>query len=317
MELIDNLNQVELKEAIVKTVAYFDIFEFPLTGYEIWQLINLKYNLVEVIKILNSGIVELGNKNGFYYLAGREDIIVERMKRYNYYRRKYKLAVRAAKIFKVIPWIKMVAVSNLMGEHNLRDESDIDLFIITEDKKIWLTRFFCIVISKLLGWRPQVGKTRDKICLSFFVSQEKLNLSDLRLKSKRDIYFIYWLAGLVPIYDIDETYEQFILANNWLIEQLPNWQPFRQRQQLKLKPFSAFYGEMIDLLFAGLEQRLKIIQLRLLPTDLKNIMNRDTRVVINDQVLKLHLNDRREEYQRLYENKIRNLEEIKHGIKTD
>jgi ATP-dependent protease HslVU (ClpYQ) peptidase subunit len=50
--------------------------------------------------------------------------------------------------------------------------------------------------------------------------------------------------------------------------------------------------------------------------------------VINDQVLKLHLNDRREEYRQLYENKIitalagsrnggRNLEKIKPGIKTD
>ncbi len=326
MELKNNINQTQLREAIVKTVAYFDLFEFPLTGYEIWQYLNVKCELAEVMAILNEEIQpplpplsggQIESKNGFYCLVGREDIIIERMRRYNYYWRKYKLAVRAAKIFKVIPWIKMIAISNLMGEHNLRDESDIDLFIITEDKKIWLTRFFCIVISKLLGWRPQVGKTRDKICLSFFVSQEKLNLSDLRINNKIDIYFIYWLAGLVPVYDTDDTYEQFILANNWLIEQLPNWQPFKQRQYFKLKPFSAFYGEITDLLLAGLEQRLKIIQLRLLPTNLKNIMNLDTRVVINDRVLKLHLNDRREEYRQLYENKIRNLEKIKSGIKTD
>ncbi|MDP2736253.1 MAG: hypothetical protein Q8O59_00495 [bacterium] len=321
---------LEFKEAIIKVIAFFDMFDYPLTLQEIWLNLSVKCELFEVIAALEKmawkspvpvyikgGKVE--HQNGFYFLSGRGAIIEERLKRYNFTDRKFKRTMFVARIFKFIPWIKMVAVGNLLGAHNLKDSSDIDFFIVAEDKRIWLTRFFCIGVTKFLGLRPQANNSRDKICLSFYVSDKALDLSGLMLKQKNldsrlrgndkeddDIYFIYWLAGLTPLYDAASTYQELIKANQWLYASLPNWQPVDPARKRLIKPFTRqFYHEAVNLFIGGLEPQCKKFQLRLLPKQLKDLMNLDDKVVINDQIIKLHANDRREEYREKFFNKIK------------
>jgi hypothetical protein len=326
MEIDYLKKQIELEEAIVRTIAFFDLFSYPLTVFEIWKYLDIKCELSEIMESLDN-ITEkspnslfererIGNKNGFYFLIGREEIIKERMARYNYTDRKFKRAVWVAKIFKFIPWIKMIAIGNIIGAHNLKKESDIDFFIITENKRIWISRFFCVLIIKILGLRPNHEKTKDKICLSFFVSEEDLNLERLMLKKEypetqrdpssrapqddkigKDIYFIYWLAGLTSIYDRDNTFEKFINKNDWLKNYLPNWQSSEASHRYDAgQGFSWFYRDTIDMFFGGLEKRIKEFQMEIMPRQIKDMMNLDNRVVVDDGIIKLHVNDRREEY---------------------
>ena len=308
----------------MRTVAYFDMFDYALTSFEIWQNLSKKNQLMEVVDALEQGVEVLESRNGFYFLAGRGLTVETRLARYTATDRKFKRALALMKIYKFIPWLKMVAMGNLMGAHNLREESDIDLFIVTQAKRIWLTRFFCVLVAKVLGLRPSQGRSRDKICLSFFVSVEQMDLSGLMLNNsphpllsggqiksplppllkganKADIYFIHWLANLTPIYDPPRVYEKFILANSWLRDYLPNWQSrlvSPRRNGGSARP--EFYGEMIDLFIGGLESWFKKQQLKLLPEELRGLKNLDTRVVMNGQIIKLHANDRREEYREKY-----------------
>jgi len=315
---------LELKEAIVKTIAFFDMFDYPLTANEIWRNLSVNSELVRVMAALeeitplspplSGGIIE--SENGFYFLSRRKELAAERQKRYSAADKKFKRALLLAKIYKFIPWVKLIAVGNLMGAHNLKPESDIDFFIITEKKRVWLTRFGCAGIAQILGLRPKPGDIKNKICLSFFISQEAMDLSTLILKSPHpvrlsvrdeapllkgaegeDVYFIYWLAGLKPIYDSGGVYEEFMEKNNWLKNYLPNWRPavWSERRDSGSGP-NVFYHDLIDMFFGGLEPWFKKVQLKLMPRRLKELMNRDTRVVANDKVLKLHANDRREEY---------------------
>ena len=315
MEIGEIKTEKSIAEAIVETIAFFDLFSYPLTGFEVWKYLGAKCELSDVLEILEDitkkpplvpplqgGQVEkrgqIESKNGFYFLAGREEIIKERMARYNYTDKKFKRVVWLAKIFKFIPWIKTIAVGNIIGTHNLKKESDIDLFIITEENRVWLTRFFCILITKILGLRPKPENMQDKICLSFFISEEAMNLEKLMLPDGSDIYFIYWLAGLVPVYDKDGIYNKFIGANGWLKNYLPNWEAGEINYRRNAgKSFSWFYRDTIDMFFGGLERRIKNWQIKILPKQLATIMNLDTRVVASDSVIKLHSNDRREEYE--------------------
>jgi hypothetical protein len=320
----------EIGEAIVETVAFFDLFVYPLTDFELWQYSKIKCSLADIKNILFTAKI-LETEDGFYYLVGRSEIIETRRKRYNYSDKKFKRARLVARFFKIIPWIKMIAVSNIIGTHNLKEQSDIDLFIITEKKRVWLTRFFCAGFMKILGLRPKEGEEKDKICLNFYVSEGGMDLRRLMLgdnniskdnldrnknreleirnwKFDSDIYFIYWLVGLVPIYDSGGMYERFIAVNNWLKEYLPNWQPVKMVKRRKAcQGLPKIYHDIVDLLLGGLEQNVKKWQLKKMPTSLRNIMNKDTRVIVNDEVLKLHIKDRREEYRKKYLQKVNEL----------
>jgi len=344
---IEYNKQNNIKEAIMEVIAFFDLFDYPLTELELWQYLSVKCCLFDIKNCLSLDILAadgiLGADNGFYFLRGRKEIIKTKMARYNYADKKFKKAILVARFFKIIPWIRMIAVGNLIGQHNLKKQGDIDLFIITKKHRVWMTRFFCAGFARLFGLRPTEKNARDKICLSFFVSEDAMDLRGLMLsadkqtcstapiaigdygavaghpkseiqnpapvsgsgrgpKSDMDIYFIYWLACLVPIYNKDDIYNKFIKANSWIKNYLPNWQPteasFRRDSG---KGFADFYEDVIDLLIGGAEKTVKKIQLNKMPEKLKTAMNQDTRVVVNDNVLKLYANDRRKEYRKMWE----------------
>ncbi len=283
-----------LSESIAKVIVFFDLFDYPLSSYEIWQYLDISADLSEIKDILDAGISGIESENGFYFLVSRREIILERQRRYHFSANKFRLANRAVKLFRLIPYVEMVAVSNIIGSHNLRDGSDIDLFIVTSPRRLWLTRLFCAGVAKILGWRPTRETKRNRICLSFYASSNALDLSALRL-GEEDIYFNYWLAGLVPIYDQNQIYHHLIEENGWLQRSLPNWQENKVllgvSNHWHLSHFRLFSG-----LFDRLEKKTMAWQLKIMPPALKSLVNVDTRVRADERIIKLYLVDRRREF---------------------
>ena len=281
-----------IEEAILRVIVFFDVFSFPLTSLEIWKYIDLDCDLKDVLDVLDSE--KKWTSNGvFYFLSGREEIVSERLNRYNHSNRKLKKALRISRVFSFIPWIKMIAIGNIIGSDNLKDGSDIDFFIICEKNRVWLSRFISTSIVKVLGLRPKVNDVRDKFCLSFYIGEDAMDLKQFFLSNTEDLYFRYWFAGLKVIYEQGDIYDRFIEANQQIVESIPNWQKTRNSQDMILAKKKLFYKDVLDLFFGGLENTFKKIQLKILPNDLREAMNKSTRVVINDSVLKMHVFDRR------------------------
>jgi predicted nucleotidyltransferase len=288
-----------LEKSILATIAYFDIFDYPLTIVELWKWLyqsgaeEKKNNLSEILDILENNVKInslVGSRRGFYFLRGREAIVELRQARYNLAEKKFKRALRVGFFLKRLPGIKMIAVCNNLAWSNAGEESDIDLFVVTEKGKIWTTRFWAAGLLKIFGLRPNEKRTKDKICLSFFADEENLNLEKISL-GRPDIYLIYWIAQIAPIYDPGGIYQKFLEANSWIKKYLPNYlgvEPGRQRLLGRQKLALNFLGWG--------ENFFHRIQLRAMPTKLKEMANRDSRVIVNDSMLKFHANDRREEY---------------------
>lgn len=299
-----------IKEAIITAVAFFDLFEYPLTEKEIWQYLPQKAKLgdiQEALRDLRNDYIVVA-RGGFYYLVKQDKNIAKRRRRYYQSDRKIKKAKRIAALFKFIPWIEMIAVGNIMGVNNLKNESDIDLFIIAEPRRIWITRFVCVVLTKSLGLRPSPGKQKDKICLSFYIASDSLNLVSYLLEGITDYYFLYWLANLVVLYDRKYVYEKLIRENSWLQERLPNWQSSISSRRRKISPFKQnWYRDIVDMLFGGLDESLGIWQKKKFPASIKDSLNKNTNVVASDKVLKLHVKDRRRIYYDQLREKLKNI----------
>lgn len=285
-------NNAEILVQAKKVIAFFDLFDYPLSAFEIWKYSGKMASFREIGLVLECENSIISNKNGLFFLAGRESIVETRAQRYNYSNRKLKSARRFIKLFKLLPFIKVIALANSMGAYNLRDGSDIDIFVVCAARRIWLTRFLMASAAKFLNRRPTAKNKRDKICLSFYISTEHLNLDDLKLKNE-DPYFYYWLRSLILLYNKDEVYEKFLDANNVIVGDRG------ERSAAK---------KLSDNLFLNFFEFLsKKIQLLIMSPALKQAMNNSTGVVINDQVLKLYLRDNRQEYAEKYGNKIREI----------
>lgn len=317
----------DLETSILKTLAYFDLFDFPLTSWEIWQYLagenrTNKVAFQDVSKAL--ALPNLQNKlqfkDGFYFLAGsesrpgenntREQIISKRRAKYLTAEIKFKKFTRVANIFARFPFIKMITACNTLAYSNSSAQGDLDFFVVVTPGRLWLTRFLTAGLMQLLKMRPDHDTRKDKVCLSFFVSEKHMDLSSLSVPD--DVYLRYWLNQLIPVYNQHKSYTNFVNSNFWLRHYVPNFLAYRvnKRRRVSLGGLSQRFKSALEHILSGrlgdnLERNLKFYQLDRLPRALKEKANKNTSVVVTDDVLKFHELDRRDLYRGQFEDNFR------------
>lgn len=284
----------QLEVAILKTVAYFDIFDYPLTSFEIWQYLEIRTTLLEVEKILQSHTLSLEEKFGFFFLPNRQGIVDTRQERYRVTDKKIKKLKRRLRLIQWLPGIRLICLANSIGAHNLRRQSDSDLFIVTRSGYLWWVKLWATIILQFTGLRPTATRSTDTLCLSFLVDDSALDLSRCRLKHDR--YFTYWLSCLTPLYGDLVVYQELFTSNSWLQAELPNWSmPNNQPlYRLKLKKTTAASPNHLQ---HWLEKQAQILQRRIMSPTLRTSANQTTQVIVTDHILKLHTSDRRDYFQ--------------------
>lgn len=206
---------------------------------------------------------------------------------------------KRSRIFPQFPFISTIYLANSITFNALKPSSDIDLFIITQKKRIWLARAFISVIMRFLKIKRSQDKSAKKFCLSFFIDEKHQNLEPLLLDQK-DIYLAYRIAHLVPIYS--EKSQNTIYQENQRVKRfLPNRTPeqhiyldipkSKKRGVLKIIIEYLFFGKRWDL------REQLISKLRSIRIAQKKAQNPDLNkdIIINDHMLKFHY-DKRAEY---------------------
>ncbi len=288
------------EKSILRTIKYFEMFDMPLTAPEIHKNLYAPDNNYSFSDILDS-LEHLKNKNlqekeGFYFFPHKETTVKTRKNRYLLAHKKITYAKYFILLLARIPFIKSVFICNNLGYQNAPDDSDIDLAIITTNHRIWTARFFSAAIMKLLGKRPTAHNRKNKICLSFFITEENLNLE--KLAYEKDIHFIYWLNQFLPIYVTKDLDKKFFQTNNWTKKYLPNYFSVKTCDQWTIAS-KIFSKTLFEKILSGsfgdfLEKKLKQIQLQILPKKLKQkAAEASSDVIISDAILKFHDKDKR------------------------
>ena len=210
----------QLQKAVLKTLAYADIFDYPLTLQEIERwLIKFKAPSSKIkTTIQNAKLIQA--KKGFYFLNGKEELLELREKREKWSQNKLKIAQKVAKWLKLVPTISMVAVTGALAMNNADEEDDIDLLIVTRRDRLWLTRLFTVFLVELVARRRRPGdkKVKDKICLNMFLTEDCLRIPP----KEQNLFSAHEVYQLKPIWDRNEVYQKFLAANRWSKNFLPN-----------------------------------------------------------------------------------------------
>ena len=276
---------LKLMRAIVKTLIYADIFNYPLTEEEIWEwLVKVKSSKLKV----QSAIKKLKlkkEKKEYYFLKGRRKIVDIRKKREKWSREKIKIAKKIGNLLKIIPTIKLVGITGALAVENSDYLDDIDLFIVTSKRLIWTTRFFTTVLVELTGKRRRPGQSNvnNKICLNMFIDEDHLSTH----KKERDLFSAHEVIQMKLLWERNNTYSKFLKANEWVENYLPNALGSIKYQvaSIKYENKSLFYSFLVSLL-TFFERFLKSLQLLYMS-------KRRTKEVIRDGVIRFHPQDAR------------------------
>ncbi len=125
-------------DRIYATVAYGDVFDYPVTEAEIVRFfIGPEKSAKKIRATLRRMRVYYRKKSEgprLYHLSGRKHIVSYRRIRNVWADAKWKEARRVAAILGHIPSVRLVGVTGGLARNNAAHTDDIDIFIISREK---------------------------------------------------------------------------------------------------------------------------------------------------------------------------------------
>ena len=299
----DTKTESKLHEAIISTLAFFSLYELPLTSKRIYELLIEYKSTLEEIDIALEALVLDGKvlRSGNLYS-------VKSWNPATYHERQVEISKKWARIDKffnwlaVLPFVRQISVINSLALGTADSDSDIDFFVVTKNNRLYFVRSMIIVVFRLLGVYKTRHQIKDRFCFGFFVSEKDLDLEHLLIKP-RDPYFKFWLANMRPLVG-GQQYWQMMQANSWLAQDFPNFQAVKRLTSVKQSSFLIrvikFFLEVI-LWFPSLALEPILRRIHIGHTfKLAENNTTSSTTVANAQMLKLHGADVRVEVAQAY-----------------
>jgi hypothetical protein len=155
----------------------------------------------------------LSREGSYLTWLGRERLGRLRQQRSEAGRVLWRWAHRYGRWLACVPFVRMAAVSGSLAVENASGEADVDFFIITEKKRLWIARF-CLVFLRLLT-RSLPRLFPVAACPNYLLSLAALEIEN------RSLYTAHEVVQAVPLWGA-EAYQRFLLANAWVEDYLPN-----------------------------------------------------------------------------------------------
>lgn len=202
-----------------------------------------------------------------------------------------------SRLYRSIPFIQSIYLCNSLTFNAIHKDSDIDVCIVTKSWALWRARFWSVLLFFIFGLKRGVirGKKR-KFCLSFYVTHTHQNFYNIMLP-QNDIYFIYRLAHLVPLYQ--ETPENIYKHNKRIESALPNF-PGRHCIDIGIQTvlWTNTFKKITEFLFGGIvgrgsEYLIKYIRLPIVIFKTKKLWEKWRGIIINKNILKFHMDIRK------------------------
>lgn len=234
-----------LEAAILRTVLYADVFNFPMTAEEIHHfLIHDEPTTLTQIQTTLTASVELNRVlkcvDSYIIYNGREEIIAIRQIRDAASEHLWPLAVRYGRWLARLPFVRMVALTGALAMRNAAaNDDDLDYILVTAPRRVWLARAFAIVLVRLARLRGA------EVCPNYVLAENAL------VQERHNIFMAHEVTQMVPLYG-QNLYNRFRAENDWVASQLPNANgPFYREAEQNPSGFWGGLKNLIETLLGG------------------------------------------------------------------
>jgi hypothetical protein len=198
--------------AIARSVIYASLFDYPLTLEQLhYSLVESDQTRAEILAVYEGSellreIIEY--RDGFFFPAGRGDLVEERRTREarsDEFLVQHRLALR---LICALPFTRLVALSGSIAHRNLEPNGDLDLFVVTHGPRVWTVTVMLLVLTKLL-------RRRRTICANFVLADSHLSVD------QQDLFTANQMIHLRPLIGAD-VFQRFLAANPFVAHCYPN-----------------------------------------------------------------------------------------------
>jgi hypothetical protein len=208
-----NKNLSEIKEKVLTTLAYFDMFKYPLTRAEIYLFLGKKYHFDffedALSTLVNQGVIYQFDR--FFMLKNDHHLALRRVEGNKKAEELIAIARRVGSMLIRFPYVRGVAVSGSLSKNFADETSDIDLFIITAKNRLWIARTIMHCLKKI----SFLFNRQHYFCMNYYIDEQELQIAE------KNIYTAIEIGTLIPM-EGDIVFEKFYASNAWTREFLPN-----------------------------------------------------------------------------------------------
>jgi predicted nucleotidyltransferase len=206
-------NYLDKSESILATLAYYDLFNYPLTQIELYQFLQKTSDYqsfsIELEKLISEQ--QVYRLDEFYSLHNNPVLASRRRKGNEKAKQLLSKSEKVCTFLFKFPYVRGIGVSGSLSKNYADDNSDIDLFIITKKNRLWIARTLLHIFKKLTFI---VGK-QHYFCMNYFVDEAGLSIEE------KNIYTATEIVTLLPIKGF-EAFREFNKQNSWVKLFLPN-----------------------------------------------------------------------------------------------
>lgn len=215
-------NLTQLRRGIIRTLAYYDIFSYPLTAAEIYfNLGNNHTNLEEIkyeLKNLTTNKI-VYSKGEFFQLTEDEKYVSRRREGNELAIKRLKTAIKVSGLISRFPFIRGILLSGSISKGFMEEDSDIDYFVITHPNRVWFSRLMLMLFKKLF-----LLNSKKIFCINYFVDSKNMEIEE------KNIFTATEIVTLLPTFG-KEIYEEFYEKNIWVKQFYPNY-PKRETDEV-------------------------------------------------------------------------------------
>lgn len=218
--------------AIARSVIYAGLFDYPLTLEQLHHtLIESDQTQAEILAVYDGSArlqTIVHQRDGFFFPAGRADLIAERRRREARSRRFLQHHETLLRLLCAIPFTRLVALSGSVAHLNLEPDGDLDLFIVTRGRRVWMVMVAVLLLTRLL-------RRRRIICANFVIADSHLVLEP------QDLFTANQLLHLKPLIGAD-VLDAFLAANPFVTRFYPNAAAYRPSPSVLKGWTRGFFG---------------------------------------------------------------------------
>ncbi len=223
---------MNLEKAILLTVTYADIFNYPLTVNEMHRYLIGQTAAIEEVYASACKMASLNQVGIYFHLSGRGEIIACRERRARASALLWQSALAYKHLLAQIPYVRMLAITGSLAVNNSDQDDDIDLLVVTDPGRLWMCRAMMMLVVRYALLRGV------RLCANYLVSTRSLEFPD------KNLYAAHELAQMVPLTGL-EIYDEIWRQNAWVQAYLPNasgalLSPVRQDEADQRMPLRAF-----------------------------------------------------------------------------